>query len=56
MKRYYQVVNFVRHNMETSDDLSAICERLVERCKELSHDVTNELPQDNMTVMVAILK
>ena len=49
-------MNFVRHNMETSDSLSAVCELLVDKCKELSNDVTSELPQDNMTVMVAMLK
>ncbi len=41
----FQVVSFVRRSMETCDRLSVICQRLIDKCKELSDDVTCELPQ-----------
>lgn len=49
-------MNFVRKNLPTNENLSCVCEKLIGRCKELADDVTSELPVDNMTVMIAIMK
>lgn len=54
-----QVVDFVREDFvgRKDDDIAGVCARLLDRCKAMAKRMEELMPtQDNMTVMVAIMK